>query len=266
MIQPSEDLFKIQSMRVLFLITARGGSKGLPGKNLLKLDGISLVGFKALSAHKSRYCSRLIISTDSPEIQGDARQYGVEVPFTRPAELATDTASSVDVIWHALEYLETQGEPYDAVMLLEPSAPFATHDDYDRAIEMMIAKQANVVVGVRAVTVNSVFQGPLDAQLRLASIVDKIQHQRTRRQDQPHEYTMNGALYLFRWDFFKKHRQIYGDRENTYGYIMPQVYSLEIDEAMDYVYAQFMIERGYIDLSYWKDVDQRRVDEPKTHV
>ena len=83
---------RLGTLKILFLITARGGSKGVPGKNLRELGGISLVGFKAISAKKSKYCSRLIISTDSPEIQENARRYGVEVPFTRPAELASDTA------------------------------------------------------------------------------------------------------------------------------------------------------------------------------
>ena len=93
-------------MNVIFLIIARGGSKAVPGKNLRKVAGISLVGFKAISALRSKYCTRLIISTDDPEIQEDARGYGVEVPFTRPEELATDTASSIDVISHAMDWIE----------------------------------------------------------------------------------------------------------------------------------------------------------------
>lgn len=244
-------------MRTLFLITARGSSKGLPGKNLLQIAGISLVGFKAISAKKSKYCTRLIISTDNLDIQADACRYGVEVLFTRPMELASDAASSLDVIWHAMEFLEAHNQVYDAIMLLEPSSPFATYRDFDQAIEMMMSKHANVVVGVRKVDVNSIFQGPLDAEYRLTSIVDKIQQRREmRRQDQPQEYTMNGALYLFQWNFFRQHRQIYCDRANTYGYVMPESYSVEIDELIDYEYARFLVEQGHIDLSYWRDCAQ----------
>ena len=94
-------------MRVLFLIVARGGSKGIPGKNLTRIGGISLVGFMAISARRSKYCSRLIISTDSPEIQDEARRHGAEVLFTRPAELASDTASTEQVMWHAADYMST---------------------------------------------------------------------------------------------------------------------------------------------------------------
>lgn len=242
-------------MRTLFLITARAGSKGVPGKNLRELAGISLVGFKAISARKSEYCTRLIVSTESTEIQDNARRYGAEAPFTRPAELATDTAASVDVIAHAMEWIESNtAERYDAVMLLEPSAPFARARDYDSAVEMMIAKDADVVVGVRPTDVNSTFVGPLDEEGRITSIVDKIRSRATaRRQDLPQEYTMNAALYLFKWDHFKKHRNIYANRDTTYGYVMPPEYSVEIDTLMDLRRAEFFVEKGYVDLSNWKE-------------
>jgi N-acylneuraminate cytidylyltransferase/CMP-N,N'-diacetyllegionaminic acid synthase len=238
---------------VLFLITARGGSKGVPGKNLRELGGISLVGFKALSARKSKHCSRLIISTDSLAIQEDARRYGVEVPFTRPAALATDTAASVDVVAHAMDWIENHDhERYEAVMLLEPASPFARASDYDSAIEMMIERKANAVVGMRPVEVHSVFVGPLDEEGRLSAIIDKMRAWQTaRRQDLPSEYTMNAALYLFRWDYFKEHRSIYHDRESTYGYVMEPHYSIEIDTLFDLHRAEFMVERGYVDMSHW---------------
>jgi len=241
-------------VRTLFLIAARGGSKGVPRKNLCELGGISLVGFKAISARKSRYCTRLIVSTDSLEIQQNARRYGVEVPFLRPRELATDTATTVDVIAHAMDWIETNtDERYDAVMLLEPASPFARSIDYDGAIKMMLARDANVVVGVRPVEVNSVFVGPLDEEGRIASIMDKMrQHSTARRQDLPQEYTMNAALYLMRWDYFKEHRSVYHDRETTYGYVMPPEYSVEIDTLADLRRAEFLVEKGYVDLAHWK--------------
>lgn len=220
------------------------------------------MGFKAISARRSKYCSRLIISTDSKEIQQDARHYEVEVPFTRPAELATDEASTEDVIWHAMQYIENEtDEQYDALMLLEPSSPFATHYDYDRAVELMMKNNANVVVGMREVTINSIFQGPMDEKGRIRSIVNKLLNlRRLRRQDVPQEYTMNGALYLLKWPFFKQHRKRYCDPENTYGVVMKPEHSLELDEIMDYEYAQFLAEKGYIDLPYWKQAD----DNPST--
>lgn len=241
-------------MRVLFLIVARGGSKSIPKKNLLQIAGLSLVGWRARSARRCRHCTRLIISTDCPDIQEEARRHGVEVLFTRPAELASDTAATEDVIWHAMEFLEADAlGAYDAVMLLEPSSPFATSEHYDEAIELMLERNANFVVGMREVEINSVFQGPLGEGGRITSIIDKMQDLRQlRRQDVAQEYTMNGGLYLMRWEFFKARRMRYCDRENSYGLVMPREYSVEIDSPVDYAYAQFLVERGYVDMSYWK--------------
>ena len=244
-------------MRILFLITARGGSKGLPGKNLRRIGGLSLVGFKAISARKSRHCSRLIISTDSGEIQDEARRYDVEVPFTRPAELATDTAKSGPVIAHAMDWIERAGgERYDALMLLEPSSPFARAADYDAAVELMMARKANAVVGVRPVEVSSTVVGPLGPNGELTTIVDKMHAARARtgqRQTLGREFTMNGALYLIRWDYFKKHQWIYHDREGVYGYAMDPFHSVEIDEPMHLDWAEYLVERGYVALDEWRN-------------
>jgi CMP-N,N'-diacetyllegionaminic acid synthase len=241
------------SLRVLHLITARGGSKGVPGKNLRKIGGLSLVGFKAISALGSRYCTRAMISTDSPEIQEEARRYGVEAPFLRPAELATDSASSMDVLAHAMDFVEREGKSvFDAVMLLEPSSPFATSQDLDKAVELMERAQASAVVGIRAVHVNSIFQAPVDNEFRLTQLLRQIPQGSARRQDLPQEYTLSGTLYLVRWESFKKHHSIYGDPENTYGYVMDPAHSLEIDEPLDLAWAEFLVERKMIDLNAWK--------------
>jgi CMP-N-acetylneuraminic acid synthetase len=118
----------------------------------------------------------------------------------------------------------------------------------------MVARNADVVVGVRPVEVNSIFVGPLDGEGRIASIIGKMQHAgAARRQDLPQEYTMNAALYLMKWDYFKEHRSIYYDGQTTYGYVMPPEYSVEIDTFMDLYRAEFLVEKGYVDLSHWKE-------------
>jgi CMP-N,N'-diacetyllegionaminic acid synthase len=241
------------SMNILFLMTARGGSKSVPRKNLSQVAGMSLIGFKAISARRSKYCTRLILSSDDAEIQQNALSYGVEVPFIRPAELATDTASSFDVIRHAMDWIEENtNEHYEAIMLLEPSAPFATWADFDNAVEMLIEKDANAVIGMREMEINSVFVGELDELGRMTQIIDQMQQRYLRRQDTRPEYTMNGALYLFKWDLFKEHHTMYVDRENTYGYIMDRYHSIEIDEPIDLAWAEFLVTKGFIDLSYWR--------------
>ena len=244
-------------MKVLFLITARGGSKGVPGKNLRKIAGLSLVGYKARSASRSRYCARLVISTDSAEIQDEARRHGVEVPFTRPAELATDEAKSSAVIAHAMDWIETEGkERYDAVMRLEPSSPFARASDYDAAVELLERRKANAVVGVRQSEASTTVIGPLDAEGRLTAVVDKLHASRSsagRRQSMPREFTMNGALYLFRWGYFRRHEWIYHDRDGVYAHVMDRFHSVEIDDPVDLAWAEFLVERGYVSMSDWRN-------------
>jgi len=239
---------------ILYLIVARGGSKGVPRKNLKQIAGLSLIGYRAVAAKQSRFCRRLVISSEDPEIQMEASRHGVEVLFTRPLELASDAASSVDVVLHAMEWFETHlTERFDAIMLLEPSAPFTRPRDLDGAVELMLARDANVVVGVRPTEVNSVFVGPLDAESRMAVVVEKMNALRSlRRQDVPQEYTMNAALYLIRWDFLKVQRRIYVDPQTTYGYPMPPEYSVEIDAPEDLAWAEFLVERGLVDISDWR--------------
>src|SRR6201995_4345918 len=148
--------------QVLFLLVGRGGSKGLPGKNLREIGGLSLVGYKAVAARQSRYCSRLIVSSDSAEIRAEAKRHGAEVLFERPAELATDTASSNDVVLHAMDWIEAhEKRRYDAIMLLETSSPFARPEHFDEAVELFIARKASLVVGMRETEVASIFVGQL---------------------------------------------------------------------------------------------------------
>jgi CMP-N,N'-diacetyllegionaminic acid synthase len=240
-------------VRVLYLITARGGSKGIPGKNLRRLGGLSLVGFKARAAKKAKHCTRLVISTDSTDIAEEASRHGVEVPFMRPAELASDTAKSADVIDHAMRHFEERGERYDAVMLLEPSSPFTRAEDFDGAHALMEKTKASAVVGMRRMEVSSVFVGPMDDDKGIRQIVRQMKQERgVLRQETRREYTMNGGLYLFGWDFFRTHRNIYHDEERTFGYEMPDLHSLEIDEPRDLALAEFLVEKNYVSLSHWQ--------------
>lgn len=239
-------------MRILYLITARGGSKGVPNKNVREIGGLSLVGFKARAAKKATSCTRLVISTDSETIATEAKRHGAEVPFMRPAELASDASKSSDVIAHAISWFEERGERYDAIMLLEPSSPFARPEDFDGAAALMEKTGANAVVGMRRMEVSSVFVGAMDGEGRIGEIVTKMKAQTAvLRQETKPEFTMNGGLYLFKWDYFKAHRNIYHDERGVYGWVMPDELSLEIDEMRDLYYAEFLIDKKYIDLSIW---------------
>jgi CMP-N,N'-diacetyllegionaminic acid synthase len=241
-------------MNVLALIIARGGSKGVPGKNLKPLGGIPLVAYKIASARKSRFVKRVILSTDSPEIKQVGTAYGAEVPFLRPAELATDTASSDDVALHAMSWIEGQPSPVpDALLLLEPSTPFATGADYDRAVELMKKTQAMMVVGMVPHKTNRVFIGEMDKAGRLKGIIEQMQSlKRLDRQALPPNFTMNGGFYLLDWRHFRQVRRRYVDPDNSYGIEMDEFHSVEIDQPIDLAWAQFLIDRGFIDTTPWQ--------------
>ncbi|MEQ1715294.1 MAG: acylneuraminate cytidylyltransferase family protein [Hyphomicrobium sp.] len=243
-----------QSPEILYLIVGRGGSKGLPGKNLRQIGGHSLVAFKAIAARASRSCTRLVVSSDSVEIQEEARRHSAEVLFTRPAELANDTASSSDVVLHAMEWIERhEGRSYDAVMLLEPSSPFARPQDFDAAVSLYVERQAELIVGVKEVEVNSIFVGPIGANGSIAAIVGKMLGASggLRRQDLPVEVTMNGALYLMGWQALKSSRRIYANPAKTFGLIMPRAQSVEIENATDFAFAQYAFDNNLVDRVVW---------------
>jgi CMP-N,N'-diacetyllegionaminic acid synthase len=242
------------SAQVLFLLVGRGGSKGLPGKNLREIGGLSLVGYKAVAARQSRYCSRLIVSSDSAEIRAEAKRHGAEALFERPAELATDTASSNDVVLHAMDWIEAhEKRRYDAIMLLEPSSPFARPEHFDQAVELFVARKASLVVGMRETEVASVFVGTLGGDGSIGGIVEKmLKTPAQRRQDQPPEVTMNGALYLVGWEAMRKHRKVYADPAASYGILMDRLHSIEIESTADLAYASYVIEHGMLDTSPWR--------------
>ena len=242
-------------LTILFFIAARGRSKGVPGKNLRTVAGLSLVGFKARSAQACGRCSRLILSTDSEEIQAEGRHLGVEVPFTRPEDLATDTAPSDGVVAHAMDWIEQMdGKSYDAVMLLEPSSPFATVDHYDQAITLFEQRNADLVVGLRALDTYSVFTGPLADDGSIAGIVEQMHTaEGLRRQDQSVDVTMNGAFYLIRWEAFRRTGKIYGDPAGCYGVVMDRWHSIEVETPEDLALAEFAVTQGYVDASIWTE-------------
>lgn len=240
---------------VLFLIAARSGSLGVPDKNLQQVAGLSLIGFKARAAQKCNACKRLIISTDSPEIQDEAASFGVEVPFTRPAELATDTASSESVIAHTITWIEqNEGHRYDAIMLLEPASPFATGDHLSAAIKLYTSRKADLVVGMRVAEPASVFIGKRPKNGSIASIIGNMNTTTShRRQAHESEWTMNGAFYLIGWEAFKTSGKIYGNPEKCYGFLMDRWHSLEIETPEDLALADFATKNSCLNLSPWKE-------------
>lgn len=232
----------------LYLIVARGGSKGVPGKNLKKIGGTTLVGWKARAARECDPNCRLVISTESEEIAMEAREHGVDVPFKRPDELATDTASSASVILHALETLAANGENFERVMLLEPSSPFTTAHTLKYAGICMDSLFGDLVVGMREVQPHTAFISEVPRNSSINPIIESMKKygQNLRRQDLQPEWTMNGALYLFKTEMFLQTEDIYGGK-NSHGILMPRWEGIEIDHPEDLVLAEFAYEKGLHD-------------------
>jgi len=239
-------------MKILSVIMARGGSKGVPGKNIREIGGLPLLAFKARAAQRCHHPSRLIISTDSPQIQNIARCHGVEVPFTRPAELATDSATNFAVLHHAMDFFESKGEKFGAVLMLEPSSPFTKPDDIDRAIQIMLEKDADLVVSMRDVDNPAPFVGPIENDGKISQIIHQLKHlKNVNRQELPHAYTLNGLVYLFKWDGFRNRETFYWNPEKSYGFETDPLCSVEIDSELQLKWANFLVQSGSIDMAPW---------------
>ena len=222
-------------MQVLALIPARGGSKGIPRKNLRPCGGLPLVAHSIRHACGCPDVARTIISTDDEEIATVAHAYGAEVPFMRPAELADDTASTEAVMAHALDWLaREEGWEPGAVLLLQPTSPLRTPRDLGAALAQFRDEQADALLSVCE---NRHFLW--DAETRQAINYDP-QH-RPRRQERRWELAENGSLYITRTATFHKHRNRLGGRIAFYE--MPAWQGVEIDEPDDLALAEFHLAR-----------------------
>lgn len=222
--------------KVLALIPARQGSKGLPGKNIRPLGGQPLLAWPIAAARGSRHVDRVIISTDSPEFAAIAVEAGAEAPFLRPAALAGDTASSVDVILHALDHLEATGDRYDYVLLLEPTSPLTESADVDSALEMLAASRetADAIVGVSPL----VSAHPAFAVARAPSGLIRPHAAPDfgalpRRQDIEPLYALDGSLYVSAVASVRARRTFYHER--TLSYVTPRWKSFEVDDLLDFI-------------------------------
>lgn len=225
--------------KILALITARGGSKGLPRKNILPLGNKPLIAWTIEAAKASPYVDRLVLSTDDSEIAQVAESFGCEVPFIRPDYLATDTATSMDVILHALDTLNADSE-YDYLLLLQPTSPFRTTSSINAAIEQCIDGGNEGVVSVckaKKAPEHVFFQGNDGAFLPVIGAFTGI----SRRQDFKQAYEFNGAIYFTRIEFIRTEKTY--NSANLRMFIMDEWESLDIDAAEDLEYAEFRLER-----------------------
>jgi CMP-N,N'-diacetyllegionaminic acid synthase len=229
-------------LKVLGVITARGGSKGLPGKNLKPLAGRPLIAYTIDAARESRALDRVILSTDDEAIAAAGRSCGCDVPFMRPADLARDETPHLPVMQHAVQWLRERDryEP-DAVMILQPTSPLRRAQDIRDSIGLLEKSGADSVVSVSEVPAHfnpmRTLRVEEDGTATLFVSGEPVRRRINRRQDMPAAWTMNGAIYLFRADVIGgREPSLYGNR--TAAYVMPPQFAVSIDSLDDWTQAE----------------------------
>ena len=218
-------------IKTVGLITARGGSKSIPRKNVKPLAGKPLIAWTIEAALRSQRLSRVIVSTDDEEIARVAREWGADVPFMRPPELAEDDSPHLDVIRHALSWLEAEKEPeLDYLMLLQPTSPLRTTADIDAAIILAELRDADAVISVCQTHDHPFLSKQVTPDGKLLDFVEKPQGY-LPRQKLPPAYSLNGAIYVIRRAVLLERDDWYTDR--TFAYIMPPERSYDIDTPWD---------------------------------
>lgn len=226
---------------MLAIIPARGGSKGLPGKNIKELSGKPLIAYTIESALNSKYIDRVLVTTDSDEIAEVAKKYGADVPFKRPDELSSDTASAIDVYLHATEYVMNEEHmKIDKFMVLLPTAPMRTNKHIDDAVEFFNDKSATTLISVKeAETPITWYMNKYDED-RIENAGFGVGNAVTNRQVNSKYYVPNGAIYILDYDLLKSKRTYYCD--NTVGYVMSAEDSVDIDTLTEFKFAEMLIQ------------------------
>jgi len=216
---------------ILGLVTARGGSKGIPRKNIRPLAGKPLIAWTIEAARASRRLSRIVVSTDDQQIADVCRRYGADVPFLRPAEIAGDQSPHVLAILHALDWLASHQSYRPAyLVLLQPTSPLRTGEDIDAAIAVAIEKNAEAVVSVVETHDHPWLVRRLTTQGTLEPFVT-CELAYPRRQDLPPAFALNGAVYVYRTDWLLQHRTL--DCPGAQAHVMPHDRSLQVDTPWD---------------------------------
>lgn len=233
----------LKSKKTLGVITARGGSKGIPGKNIKLLCEKPLIAYTIEAALASRFLTKCIVSTDSKEIAEISKKYGVDVPFLRPTELAQDKSRSMAVVQHALNWLkQNQGEEYDYLMILQPTSPLRTARDIDECIKKIIDTKADSVMSMVELTNFSLEKIKKIKDDVILPFDDNNQEgkQSIPRQFLDKAYRRNSAIYLTKVDLIMK-GDLFGKISRPY--IMPMERSVDINEPADLELAEFYFKK-----------------------
>ena len=231
--------------KILAVIPARGGSKGVPRKNIKDLGGKPLIAWTIECAKKSKYLDRVIVSTEDNEIASVAQKWGAEVPFMRPKELAQDDTPGVMPVVHAVKMLAQEG--YNYIVLLQVTSPFRMPKDIDSAIEKCVDRGADTCVSLTEAEASPYWMFSLSESEKLQPLLEIDIDANYQRQKLPVVYQLNGAVYVVEISYLlREHRLIDG---NTLGYVMSAEHSLDIDTLRDFSVAESMLKLGDLSLN-----------------
>ena len=235
-------------MKILWLVAARSGSKSVPHKNIKELGGIPLLNHRIISAlntgnvrNTEGSSSEVWITTDSVEYAEIAGKQGAKVPFIRPEHLATDAASSIDVVLHAMQFAKNEGLTFDAIGLLEPTSPFVTSGQLTDAVHQLFEDTtADAIVAVKETRPNTFFIQKEGDYLDV--LAGRFEQQKALgRQFFDKEITPCGGFYIAKWSNFLEKQTFYTAK--TRAYLVDEIAGLEIDEPIDWLWAEFIINQ-----------------------
>ncbi|MFA6357071.1 MAG: acylneuraminate cytidylyltransferase family protein [Candidatus Omnitrophota bacterium] len=231
-----------KNKKIVCIIPARGGSKGLPGKNIKMLLGKPLIAYSIRQAKQSELIDRVIVSTDDKKIAKISEKYGAEVPFIRPKSLAQDKSSTMDVLLHAMEWLKKDNYSFDVLVLLHATAPLRLVGDINNSIKLLFNKNVSNVFSVTEAHRNPYFN-MVEVKRGRVKLVKKSCF--TARQAAPEVYDMNASIYVWWKDVLIKGKGVF--LSNSRIYVMPKRRSIDIDDYIDFRVAEIlMIEQSII--------------------
>ena len=232
----------MSSPKTLAIITARGGSKGIPLKNIKPLNGIPMINYTIEAALKCHCIDEVVVSTDHEEIASISRNAGALVPFMRPKELSTDYAKSIDVVAHAIEYYEqVNGRSIEHLILLQPTSPLRTAEDIDAAWSVYLERKADSLQSVVEVSDHPYYLRKIKDGFMIN--YDRNEYRENlRRQDLDKIYRVNGAIYIARRDLIVNKKTFVGERNAAY--IMNKNNSVDIDDILDFSLAELIVQNN----------------------
>ena len=227
----------------LIIIPARGGSKRLPGKNILPLAGKPLIAWTIEAALQSGIGAEVCVSTDDEAIASVARKHGASVPFLRPPSLSGDSATSLSVALHALDfYQDSENRNFDACVFLQPTSPLRNAAHIAEAFGLYEARKANNVVSVCPVEHSPLWENTLPADGSMKGFL-RPEARNRRSQDLPQYYRLNGSIYICKVTEMRRQKSLIMD-EGAYAYVMDQEHSVDIDTLLDFRIAETILSLG----------------------